>query len=84
MQTSYEILDEIASMGIIVSLGLPVLYKNGLFNAAAIISNGEVLGFVAKQFLAGDGLHYEPRWFKGQLAHKLLFLILVEIYQWET
>ncbi len=22
------------------------------------------LGFVAKQFLAGDGIHYEPRWFK--------------------
>ena len=22
-------------------------------------------GFVAKQFLAGDGIHYEPRWFKA-------------------
>ena len=76
VQTSYEILDEIAkaSAGIIVSLGLPVLYKNGLFNAAAIISNGEVLGFVAKQFLAGDGLHYEPRWFKRWPAGAQTFI----------
>ncbi len=76
VQTSYEILDEIAksSVGIIVIIGLPVLYKNGLFNAAAIISNGEVLGFVAKQFLAGDGLHYEPRWFKRWPAGAQTFI----------
>ena len=26
--------------------------------------DGELLGFVGKQYLAGDGIHYEPRWFK--------------------
>ncbi|MCA1732300.1 MAG: NAD(+) synthase, partial [Acidobacteria bacterium] len=30
-----------------------------------LIADGEILGFVAKQNLAADGLHYEPRWFKA-------------------
>src|SRR5688500_15805300 len=58
--------DEIlpATHGIVVSLGLPVMYQNALFNCAALLADGKVLGFVAKRFLAGDGIHYEPRWFK--------------------
>ena len=30
----------------------------------AWLVDGRIAGFVAKRFLAGDGLHYEPRWFK--------------------
>jgi NAD+ synthase (glutamine-hydrolysing) len=58
--------DEIlpATRGIVVSLGLPVMFQNALFNCAALAADGRVLGFVAKRFLAGDGIHYEPRWFK--------------------
>ena len=26
--------------------------------------DGRIAGFVAKRYLAGEGLHYEPRWFK--------------------
>ena len=26
--------------------------------------NSPIAGFVAKRFLAGEGIHYEPRWFK--------------------
>jgi|SRR6478609_1006767 len=47
-----------------VCVGLPFLFQNALYNVSAMIDSGEVLGFVAKQHLAGDGLHYEPRWFK--------------------
>lgn len=50
--------------GIVVSVGLPIVWRNSIFNAAAMIADGEVLGFVCKRFLAGDGVHYEPRWFK--------------------
>ena len=50
--------------GMVVSVGLPILYNNGLYNCACLLVDGRPLGFVAKQFLAGDGLHYEPRWFK--------------------
>ncbi|MGC3968778.1 MAG: nitrilase-related carbon-nitrogen hydrolase [Pirellulales bacterium] len=64
--TALEVLHEIlpATKGMIVSLGLPVLYNQGLFNTACLACDGKILGFTAKQFLAGDGLHYEPRWFK--------------------
>jgi NAD+ synthase (glutamine-hydrolysing) len=53
-----------ATQGMIVSLGLPVMHQNGLFNCACLIVDGKIAGFVAKRFLAGDGIHYEPRWFK--------------------
>ncbi|TNF32272.1 MAG: NAD(+) synthase [Deltaproteobacteria bacterium] len=58
--------DEIlpATTGLVVSIGLPLLYRNSLFNAAALVVDGEVAGFVCKRYLAGDGVHYEPRWFK--------------------
>src|SRR5688572_7324715 len=50
--------------GIIVSLGLPLLYHGALYNTGCLIAEGQILGFVGKQNLAGEGLHYEPRWFK--------------------
>ncbi len=53
-----------ATRDIIVSVGLPLLYGGGLFNVACLIANEQILGFVAKQNLAGEGIHYEPRWFK--------------------
>lgn len=53
-----------ATRGMIVSVGLPMLHGNALFNCAAVICDGRVIAFVAKQHLAGDGIHYEPRWFK--------------------
>ncbi|HUY90777.1 MAG TPA: NAD(+) synthase [Pirellulales bacterium] len=64
--TARQVLAEIlpATRGMIVSLGLPLLYHHGLFNAACLAVDGRIAGFAAKRFLAGDGLHYEPRWFK--------------------
>ena len=50
--------------GMIVSLGLPLMYHGALFNTACLIADGKILGFVGKQNLAGEGIHYEPRWFK--------------------
>ena len=57
-----EVLPE--TKGIIISLGLPWLYRGALFNTACLIVDGTVVGLVGKQNLAGEGLHYEPRWFK--------------------
>lgn len=50
--------------GLIVNFGLPLLVQGVVYNAVAVAVDGELRGFVAKQNLAGDGLHYEPRWFK--------------------
>ncbi|HEY6555778.1 MAG TPA: NAD(+) synthase [Polyangiaceae bacterium] len=57
-----ELLPE--TRGLIVSLGLPILHNNASYNACCLVQDGQILGFVAKRALAGDGIHYEPRWFK--------------------
>jgi NAD+ synthase (glutamine-hydrolysing) len=49
----------------LVLIGLPVIRQDRIFNCMAAIYNGEVRGIVAKQNLAGDGVHYEPRWFSA-------------------
>ncbi|MEM7296882.1 MAG: NAD(+) synthase, partial [Bacteroidota bacterium] len=48
---------------IAVSVGLPVRFKSNVYNTTCFISNKEIKGFYAKQKLANDGVHYEPRWF---------------------
>ncbi|MBX3745134.1 MAG: NAD(+) synthase [Verrucomicrobiae bacterium] len=50
--------------GMVVSFGLPLRVRNGIYNVAALAVDGRLQGFVGKQHLAGDGIHYEPRWFK--------------------
>lgn len=64
--TAAQVLQDLLpeTRGMIVSIGLPVLYRNAVFNTAAIVVDGQIAGFVAKRYLAGDGIHYEPRWFK--------------------
>lgn len=65
-ETALQVLFEIlpATHGMLVCVGLPLVHQNGIFNAAALLGDGKILGFVAKKYLAGDGIHYEPRWFK--------------------
>lgn len=65
-QTALDVLQNVvpATRGMIASIGLPVLHKQALFNCACLAVDGRIAGFVAKRFLAGEGLHYEPRWFK--------------------
>ncbi|MBB76107.1 MAG: NAD(+) synthase [Planctomycetaceae bacterium] len=61
-----RVLLEIAphTAGMIVSLGLPVPHSGGLFNCVCCVADGTIRGFVGKQNLAGEGIHYEPRWFQ--------------------
>lgn len=53
-----------ATNGICVCVGIPVQHLGSVYNCSAMIVDGKLLGFTAKQNLAGDGIHYEPRWFK--------------------
>jgi NAD+ synthase (glutamine-hydrolysing) len=66
-QTALDVLHEILpeTKGLIVSLGLPLAHGGGLFNTACLVVDGQIAGFVGKQNLAGEGIHYEPRWFKS-------------------
>ncbi len=61
-----EVLEELlpATAGIAVSVGLPVRHNKAVYNACALLVDGALVGMVGKQALAGDGIHYEPRWFK--------------------
>lgn len=72
------IIEEIASLhkryeaegntdaAVLVALGMPLMYPGGqVFNATAIVSHQGLHGFSCKQFLARNGLHYEPRWFEA-------------------
>ncbi len=64
--TAIEQLQELVpdTKGLIACFGLPVFYEGAVYNTAAMVGNGRLLGLVAKQHLAGDGIHYEPRWFR--------------------
>lgn len=61
-----EVLHQIlpSTRGLVVSVGLPVRHNKAVFNACALLVDGRPVGLVAKRALAGDGIHYEPRWFK--------------------
>jgi len=65
--TAFAQLEALAALttGMVVAVGLPVYHEKALYDAAALLADGHIVGFVGKQFLAGDGIHYEPRWFKA-------------------
>lgn len=65
-QRSLSALKEILpqTVGVAACFGLPLRFGQQLFNVVAFVYDQKILGFVAKQFLARDGIHYEPRWFQ--------------------
>lgn len=67
---------ELAHKGVVL-VGLPVEHQGAVYNGCAVIHEGDLLGIVLKQNLAGDGIHYEPRWFrpwpKGEAVHSERF-----------
>jgi NAD+ synthase (glutamine-hydrolysing) len=60
--------------GMAVSIGMPVRRRGGLYNTACVVADGRIAGFAAKEHLAGEGLHYEPRWFKPWPNHQVVVL----------
>ena len=58
--------------GLVVVVGLPLFFRGAVFGVAAVMVDGALVGFAAKQNLAGDGLHYEPRWFKAWPAGRVV------------
>ena len=49
----------------VVVVGLPVEQEGRLFNAAAVLQGGQVLGVVPKTYLPGCAEYYEERWFSS-------------------
>jgi NAD+ synthase (glutamine-hydrolysing) len=61
LQHLTEIVDWCAD--ITVCVGLPIWHENALYNCTCLIHSKRILGFIPKQHLAKEGVHYEPRWF---------------------
>ena len=60
-----RVLRETAARPTVVVVGLPLLQGGRLFNAAAVLQSGRVLGVVPKTFLPGYKEYYEERWFSS-------------------
>lgn len=47
----------------LILLGTPFYYRGSIFNCISVIHSGKLLAMIPKSFLAGEGIHYEQRWF---------------------
>ena len=52
--------DEIISI-----VGLPIRHENQLFNCAAVIEKGDILGIIPKTYIPSYAEFYEKRWFSS-------------------
>ncbi|MBI2566329.1 MAG: NAD(+) synthase [Candidatus Schekmanbacteria bacterium] len=64
---SWDALREVAphTEGMVVCLGLPILFQGVTYNAMAVVANGHIAGLVAKQNLATGDVEYENRWYQA-------------------
>jgi NAD+ synthase (glutamine-hydrolysing) len=60
-----RLMRETARTPMVVVAGLPVAAEGRLFNAAAVIQGGRLLGVVPKTYLPGYKQYYEERWFSS-------------------
>lgn len=51
--------------GLAACIGVPLEVDGEVYNAAAIVCDQSLCGFVLKQFLAVEGVYYEARWFRA-------------------
>ncbi len=58
-----EIVDASKTVKAVVLVGLPLACEGKLFNMAAVISGGKILGLVPKTYIPGYKEFYEERWF---------------------
>jgi len=74
------ILQATKSLDLLAAVGLPVRFKNKLYNCAAVIHKGEILGVVPKTYLPNYGEFYEQRWFSsGTSVDRMLELCGQEV-----
>ena len=58
-----RILEETKEPDLLAAVGIPVRYEHKLYNCAAIIHRGRILGLVPKLYLPNYSEFYERRWF---------------------
>lgn len=60
-----EIAGATRGKNLVAVFGVPVAVEGKLYNCAAVVCDGEVLGIVPKTHLPSHGEHYETRWFSS-------------------
>lgn len=70
MQALAMLADATADCDALIITGLPLLVEGRLYNVAAVLGGGAVLGFVPKTHLPNTAEFYERRWFSP--AHTLV------------
>ncbi len=58
-----RILEETKELNLLAAVGLPIRYRNKLYNCSAVIQNGNILGLIPKTHIPNYGEFYEARWF---------------------
>jgi len=61
----FEISEATREYEIAFAIGLPFVLRGRLFNCAAVVFKGEVLGIIPKTYLPNTGEYYEERWFSS-------------------
>ncbi|HOW22025.1 MAG TPA: NAD(+) synthase [Sedimentibacter sp.] len=57
------LLEETKYLNMLIALGMPVRADSQLFNCAAVIKEGKILGLIPKTYLPNYKEFYEKRWF---------------------
>lgn len=63
LQALETLCEKTAKFDMVICIGLPLRVNTRLYNCAAILYRGKVLGFVPKTYIPNYGEYYEKRWF---------------------
>ena len=58
------VLEATKNLDMLTALGLPVRHRGKVYNCAAVIHKGDILGLVPKTWVPNYGEFYEKRWFE--------------------
>lgn len=64
-QALKDIASATADVDMVIAVGVPVSLDNQLFNCAALLCHGRILGLVPKTFIPNYSEFYEERWFSS-------------------
>lgn len=87
LQQAKEALLKLASatrtIDTLIIIGLPLVIKQRLYNCAAVLHRGEILGIIPKIYLANQKEFYEKRWFSSgyDLMREITHFELVPAYR---
>ena len=84
LSSLFEIAAHTKNRNMLVVAGLPVQHKNRLYNAAAVLYGGEILGFVPKSYPPNYGEFQEQRYFDGAPEDNTIIILRGKEYPFGT